>query len=226
MKKITHLLIVLMLLCGLLLSCNFSDDSNGDAPNGGGSGGNNTQPPASVENVLWSDALAPTIIVGDQDIFGFENQLATHILDVSGNIPEVRASVGDGVAREISIGETGSSLSRKAYIKLDDTFNLSIVKDNGDSAWLILAQNGNIAVAYSDTFAKKAAVEYIMKNCGDMTYAPKNGVVAKGSFNTEENLVNIREEFRAPMFEAVAKELGNGAANALKKIYGFYDEDL
>lgn len=225
MKKITYLLVILSLVCGLLLSCAPSDDGGGDNSGNSGTGGGNT-PPANEENILWSDTLAPTIIVGDQDIFGFENQLATHIFDISGNIPEVRASVGDGVVREISLGETGSSLSKKAYVRLDDTFNLSLLDDNGDSAWIILSSGGNIAVAYTDTFAKKAAVEYIIKNCTDMTYAPKNGVVAKESFNTEEYLIGIREEFKAPMFDAVAKELGEGAAAMLKKLYALYDEDL
>lgn len=220
MKKILMLLLTVALCAGALASC-----APEDSGNVGDNGGTQT-PPVAEGTVLWSKALVPTIIVSDQDGFNFENQLATHIFDVTGNIPEVRPSIGEGVAREISLGNTGSALSVKAYNRLDDLFNLSLIENNGDSAWLILASEGKIAIAYTDTFAKKAAVDHIAEKLTSETYSPQNGVVAKGSFKTIEYLRALREEFHAPMFAEVASKLGEAASAALKKLYSLYDEDL
>ena len=117
MKKILILFLAIALCVGALASC-----APEDSGNVGDNGGTQT-PPATDNTVLWSEALSPTIIVSDQDGFNFENQLATHIFDVTGNIPEVRPSIGEGVVREISLGDTGSALSVKAYNRLDDLFN-------------------------------------------------------------------------------------------------------
>ena len=217
---------MLAVFASLLLSCSPEDGNSGGENSGNGGNGGTTNPPVAESTVLWSENLAPTIIVAEQDGFLFENQLATHIFDVSGNIPSVRPATSESVVREISLGNTGSELSVRAYNRLDDIFNLSLIEDNGDSAWLILATEGKIAIAYTDTFAKKAAVDHIVANLTSETYAPKSGVVAKGSFKTVEYLHELREEYQAPMFAEIASVLGEKGAAALKKLYALYDEDL
>ncbi|MBQ8322272.1 MAG: hypothetical protein IJX92_07915 [Clostridia bacterium] len=212
MKKIIGLFLLLTLLCALMVSCGPKDSQDGEA--------------SASDDCVWSSTVAPVIIVSDQDIFNYFSKVQSHVYQTTGKYPEIRSSYSDSITHEISLGETGSPLAKMAYRYLDDVFNLSMLDAKGQSAWLIYADGGSIAVAYSDTLAKKEAVNYITSNLTAPTYSPAKGVVSSGVFNTEEYIINLREESQASAFSDIEKALGADARDALARLYKLYDEDL
>ncbi len=227
MKKIL-LLILSLLVCLALVSCNSNDgdSAGGNQSSDGDNSGNNGSSSTPLGNAVWSENLSTLILVSDSDNYGIVDVLSTHIYETSGKVPQIKGEDTQGNYGRIIVGDNGSELAKKAYKKLDDYANLQGLFDLKRSAWLIWSENGTMVIAYSDTLAKKHAIDYIAENYKNTEFAPANGTVAKTIFDIEEYLTELRAEEQEPYFDDIEEILGSDATAAFKKLYGIFDEDL
>ena len=230
MKK-TLLLIAILCLTAMLFSCQVIDtvrDTAGDiignitGDNAGqGDGGNNSVEVQAAP--IWSADITATLVYGEEC-----NELSTlssHIADKSGRTPETASSDLGLTDNEIVIGNVGRSISDTAYLKLDRFADFYSLEESGESAYLIYAEDGSMAIAYSDVYARYAAVKYIVENLTDPALAVE-GVVACDSFNTVEFIAAEREAARDAAFAAAETEIGKEAADILRQLYDLFDEGI
>ena len=214
MKKSITLLLLSLVITALFASCTPSEEEQ-------------NVPPAS-ENAVWGAGIDTYLVVdgSDWDVFSLPNKLQSYVSTLSGSKITLRDKSNDSMKHIISLGDTGTAISGRAYQALDDLFNASSAYDSGTSSWLIYAESGSLAIAYTDTLAKIEAVNYIMTRITDSTYEPSRGLVYSGSFDTRERLDVLRDESRKEELVYVETKLGKSAADALIKLYSLYDEEL
>ena len=213
MKKSITSLLLLLALTVLFVSCTPSEEQE-ETPAG--------------ENAVWGAGIDTYLVVdsNDWDVYGLPNKLQSYITSVSGEKTILRDKSDDSMKHIVSLGDTGTAISKKAYQALDDVFNASSAYENGTSSWLIYAESGSLAIAYTDTLAKIEAVNYVMTRIKDSAYEPARGLVYSGSFDTRERLDVLRDESRKEELVYVEETLGKGAADALMRLYSLYDEEL
>ena len=216
MKKLLVLLLVILTCFAFLASCDklgFGDKDQGDKPSN--ESGN--------AEVIWSSDRKATLVFKEEtnDI----SSLYQHIYQQTGIAPATAPMHSAEVKNEVVIGESGRQISKEAYHKLDRYADLYDLVARGESAYLIYAEGGSLAVAYSDTFSRLAAIDYLVDNITGESFAA-DGVVMKSTFKIEEFLIARRDEIRDPEFDKIAEDLGQGSADALRLIYGLYDTEL
>lgn len=216
MKKLILLVIVVLATSSILFSCQgiFGDKTDNVTPDG-----TNEQ----VGTTIWSSDVKATIVTAEEtsDIAS----LRQHIYQKSGIAPGVTPIYSAETTNEIIFGETGRMISDTAYAKLDRYADIYSLEQNGNSAYLIYAEGSSIAIAYSDTFARCAAVEYLIANSDDGSFSA-DGVVSRKVFNTVEFIAEKRNAEREIGFAKVEASLGKEATDALRLVYGLYNEEL
>lgn len=218
MKKLFLLIIVTITAAIMLFSCEWIGGSQVGDDNVIPDNGNH-----SVGSVIWSSDVKATIVVAEEttDI----SSLYQHIFQKSGISPDINPIYSAETSNEIIFGRTGRQISDAAYAKLDRYADLYTLEQDGDSAYLIYAEGDCIAIAYSDTFARYAAVEYLIANSEDGSFTA-DGVVKKDIFNTVEFIAEKRNTEREIGFAKAEEELGEEATDALRLVYSLYDEKL
>ena len=128
-------------------------------------------------------------------------------------------------ANHIILGDHGYTISDTAYELLYKFADIYSLEDNGEAAYLIYADGGSLAVAYSDIFAYNIAINYIIDNLTDREYYA-NGIVKSEIFNILDMTNAEREKIREEQIQTLSPILGEDGVNALAGLYRLYDEDL
>ena len=186
----------------------------------GGNGGGSTGEAVTV----WSPEVKVTIVSDTES--PASNSLYNHIYDLTNYQPEAVTSSASVVSHEIVFGETERAISKTAYERFERFADINELNDLGHSAYLIYVEGDSLAVAYSDIYAKDAAINYIIANYNSDTLALDEGVAVRQEFNTQDFINNYRNEQREAGFKELEKILGAAAVQEIRELYDLYDEDL
>ena len=219
MKKIILLLITLLALFAMF-SCGKNNGGSGDSNGGGNQDGTETG------SVIWSSDIQNVIVVPDDESGDLVNRLSSHVFALSGKEPVISPSTSKEGANEILFGDVGRKISDAAYRRLDRFADLLTIKSEDKSAYLIYAEGGSLAIAFTDYFACLRAVEYIETELTGSVYSPTNGTVAKEVFSTREFIAERREEMRLDGLTVATEILGSEAVAVLSDIYALYTDEL
>ena len=178
--------------------------------------------PSSAETVWASDVKATMVFREETDDI---TSLYQHIYQSTGVAPGTAPAHSAETKNEIVVGDIGREISKTAYLKLDRFADIYSLEEKGSSAYLIYAEGGSIAIAYSDTYARYAAIDYLIENSASGSFTA-NGVVAKSEFNTEDFIAEHRNASREEGFVKVEETLGKEATDALRMIYALFDDDF
>lgn len=218
MKKIL-LFFVVMLTCAVMLtSCRNSSVQDFIDDLFGSDEGN-----TDAAETVWSLGVKTTMVYGEEteDI----SSLYQHIYQKTGVMPDTASADSAEVEHEIVVGDVGREISKTAYVKLDRFTDVYTLWANGCSAYLIYAEGGSIAIAYTDTYARYAAIDYLIKNSGSDSFEA-DGVVAKSEFETQDLITEYRNKAREEDFARIEEELGKETADALRTLYNLFDSRL
>lgn len=228
MKKILLLFIIIVTTLALLCSCGLIDQirglfggegtGEGTGNNGGTNNGGETN-----GTVIWSKDTTPTLVFEEEteDITSLFRHIY-QVIDIAPKMSKLPAAEADN---EIIFGDAGRALSDLAYDKLDRYADLYSLESDGNSAYLIYAEGGSVAVAYSDTYSRYVAVEKLIAFANGETFA-YDGVIAKGIFNTLDFIAERRDIEREKDFAAIEAENGEDVADALRSLYSLYGTEL
>ncbi len=201
MKKLLTLVLMLVVFTTALVSCDFSGNSE----------------------KLWSTQF-DTVIVADATADDVK-PIVNHVYNLTMKSPALVAPSTAKADHEIVIGDVGRDISDSAYSKFDRFVDVDSIADEGQSAYLIYAEGGSIAIAYSDIYARDAAITYVVENLTTVDVAPKGTLVRK-MFNTLDFIDAYREAQREQQFAELEETLGIPATEMLKNIYSLYGSDL
>ena len=224
MKKILLLMLSLIIAVTLIVSCDIFGTSTGDNDFTSTLDGvviESTKP--SDGSLIWNGSVKYAIVVDDETLE--VTKLFRYLNDLTLNAPDVINSIDDKHTSYILFGEYDNPASKAAYAKLDRFADIYALAEKGESAFLIYAMDGNLAVAYNGTLARYAAIDYIMS----YIKAPEfyaNGIIAARKFNTAEFVAENRELEREVQFAAMEEYLGKDNVDALRRFYNLYDEDI
>ena len=151
------------------------------------------------------------------------NALAAKISNATGSEVTVSDGIGDAVNFEIVIGDTTRGISASAYKVLG---RIADEEAEGNTTYVIYSDSGAIAIAYDSAYSRDAAIDYFVEYCLTGLFEYKSGTVASNSIPLTSYLAEIREAEREEGFSAVAEALGEDTAEALRKLYLLYDEEI
>ena len=209
MKKLLTLTLMLTLLLLSLASCKLGGDSGDEE--------------LITPDTVWSASI-DTVIVTDSAMKEID-KLVSHVNTLTGKPPAVVVTTTSPAAHEIVLDKGARPISEKAYAKLDRYVDLAAVAEEEQSAYIIYAEGGSVAIAYSDDYAKAAAINYIVANITDATYTD-GGVVVSQVFKTSDFVDQQRKEEQNKAFAEIEDQLGGSATEILKMIYDLYGSEL
>ena len=124
---------------------------------------------------------------------------------------------------ELIIGKSERAISSTAYRRLE----ISLDDAEGYAGWLIYAKNGDVAVVYSSSVARRFALSALEALCkeGDI-FALEDGIAAEDKFYTSDKVDEIRESEREAGFLELESIIGKAATDELRNLYMFYDKEL
>jgi hypothetical protein len=237
MKKLLTLLLLTLTLMLALASCQIGDTGDGGSQgsgsgdsSGSGSGdssgsddGGSATPDAPSAEVIWSPGTN-TVIVTDEPSSKIA-PLQSHISALTGKAPTVAGPNSESAHNEIIVGKADRALAEVAYRRLERYADSITLADRLESAYLICAEDGSLAIAYSDLYARDAAIEYITENFKAQTFA-REGTLYRATFSTIGFVNEKNEAMREAGFEALIPTLGESAVDALRGLYSLYTSDL
>ncbi len=222
MKKILLFILTVCLSLCLFASCSDSDKDNAGSQNQGGATGEEITGGATV----WSMSVIPTLVEAEDDVFNLSDNIYLHIKTATGKSPELADSISSDKSNFIVVGKVDCALATEAYRRFNDYVNVDELFDNRQSAWLIYAKDGSLAIAYSDILAKKDAIDYLVSVAKGVSFAPANGIFAKETLEIEEYIQELRAAEQSAEMEVIGSVLGAEALSSFKALYSIYDEDL
>ena len=178
--------------------------------------------PADGE-LIWSPDMALKIVAEAED--NATGKLVYHFYSNWGRKPELVAPDKQAGAGKIILGNLGYAITDKANELLSKYADNYILEENGESAFLIYADGGSLAVTYTDIYSYNAAVDYIIDNLHDREFYA-SGVVEAKIFNIKEFIASERDKEREKVFVKIEETLGKEATDELRRIYTLYNEDL
>lgn len=221
MRKLTVLILVLIVASLAMFSC------EGGTPSTGGTGGG-----------VFSEGNAPALIFAD-DVAGDEQaSIYQAVKTATGVIPEYGDDSLEEIECEIVVGNTSRAISRKAYRKLR-----TVQKTNDyEVAYVIYASGRSVAIAYDediDDLGMKFAVEYFVNNylSGKTELKLTPGLVYSGTRSVLDYYAAIDAEKNEIRWQALIDEvnkdaggdaggLGEELVKAFKSLYSIYDTDV
>nr|MBE6544708.1 hypothetical protein [Oscillospiraceae bacterium] len=235
MRKILLLFVIIVTVLALLCSCELVDKAGeffGSITGGNGtSGGNGITDDNGDTNddgnktaaVIWSQDVTPTLVFEEEmeDV----TSLFHHIYQVIGVAPKMSKLPAEEVENEIIIGDVGRQISDTAYLKLDRFADFYSLEAEGNSAYLIYAEGGNLSIAYSDIFSRYAAIDWLIANAADDTFAA-DGVVARQEFDTQDFIAGYRNAGREESFAMIEKTFGTETTDAVRMLCNLFDYRL
>ena len=200
MKKLAYLLTTLIAVTFCLTGCLVPGGTN-----------------ATPEGTIYAPGSTLHLIV-EQDSEHFnESEIWNKMILESNVTPIIAADDGQTYANEIIIGNTSHPLSQKALAYLNGR-NLS----EDTAAFLLYVEGCSLALVYKDDFSAPFALEYFYKNClGNTTYAPGADYKHIESFSISE----YKENQWVNRWDVYNDLISGDAINAMKALYGLFDED-
>ncbi len=131
---------------------------------------------------------------------------------------------------EMSLGDVGLPISDEAYDILADYISeagyqdFDALSDAGAGAYLIYAESNSVAIAYTDLYARGAALQYVYENMTSST--ADDGVITSGTINILQFIAENRAYHQQEALWAVEEHLGTNVVEALLELYALIDEDL
>ena len=173
--------------------------------------------------IIWSENIETYIITNENT--QFIQPLCNHLNNLTGKTPSILDPSMMDKAHEIIVGEVDRSISATAYSKFRNYVDLTELNSNRQSAYLIYAEGGSLALAYNDLYSRDAAIQYITENLTKESY-DATGVIKSSTFYIRDFVNEQREKQREAGLEALVEEYGRETVDALKTIYKLYDENL
>ncbi len=221
MKKLTVLILTLIIASLAMFSC-----GDGSSPSADGAG------------KVFSPDNAPLLVFADGVSNDEQTALYQAIKTATGIIPEYGDDTMEQLEREIVVGNTSRSISRKAYRKLR-----TVQKTNDyEVAYVIYASGNSVAIAFDDDvdeLGAKFAVEHFVNNyvSGKTELKLTPGVVYKGTRSVLDYYGAIDEAKNEVRWQALIDEvnkdaggdangLGEELVKAFKALYSIYDTDV
>lgn len=209
MKRILSIALVVSAFLLCLTSCGWF-----------GGGNNENQ---DKNDYIWSSEFESFIVCEEQT--KDTERVRTHVTFSTGTPPKVISPDGEVRAHEIVFGDVGREISDEAYSRLDRRADLLALKSQKQSAYLIYAHNGSLAIAYSDIYARAIAVDYIVENIKDEKFTYE-GVLAFEQKSTKDIVDDYREEELSKAVENLGMEMSDESAAALENFYLLYGSEL
>ena len=155
--------------------CDYSSNSGGN--NGGNEG----------DMLVWSPTQNVVLVAEEET--SMIGKLRKHFYDNVTHIAPEIVKPGTFGPNQIIFGDLGYDITNTAYKKLDRLVDSYTLAENGESAFLIYAEGGSLAVAYSDVYSAAAAINYIIENLNFATYYASD-VVATDVFNIKNFILH------------------------------------
>lgn len=206
MKRTVNLILLLLIALVSLASCQFLPVNTG-----------------KDSSYIWSDSIETSIITSEHT--QFIHPLCNHLNSLTGKTPAILDPSIIDKEHEIVIGKVDRAIATTAYSKFESYANASELKSNGQSAYLIYAEGGSLALAYNDLYGRDAAINYVIENLTEAKYEA-NGVIKSETFYILDFVNSERESKREEGFAALLDEYGSETVEALRTIYKLYDENL
>lgn len=209
MKRILSVTLILSSLLLCLVSCNWFGDGNGDE--------------SEKDGYIWSSEFESFIVCEEQT--KDTERVRTHVLVSASISPKVISPDENVRAHEIVFGDVGREISDEAYSRLDRRADLLALRSQKQSAYLIYAHNGSLAIAYSDIYARAIAVDYIVENL-KVEHFTFEGVVAYDLVSTADIVDGYRKEAIAKEVSALRVSLSDETVDAIERFYALYGSEL
>ncbi|MBO5206687.1 MAG: hypothetical protein J6C09_03790 [Clostridia bacterium] len=228
MKKLLTLLLLTLTLIFALASCQIGDDSGDGSGDGSGSGnsggtGDSGTSGTPTADVIWSPTTN-TVIVSDEPSSKID-PLQSHLSALTGKSPTLEGPNSQKSYNEIIVGKADRTLSDVAYRRLSRYADENVLSDRLESAYIIVAEDGSLAIAYSDLYARDAAIEYITENLKSSTLSVE-GTIYRNTFNTLDFVNEKNQEQREAGFAKLEPVMGESAVDALRGLYSLYTSDI
>ncbi len=213
MKKILSLTLIMILVLASLASCKLF----------GGKDKNDGNTRTDTETLIWSSDIDTVIVAEDSTTDSVA--LRFHIFSLTNKTLTVAKPTDGARTHEIIFGDVGRTLSDAAYSKLDRRYDLINLETIGHSAYLIYAESGSLAIAYSDIYARAAATKYIIENITSADFAYE-GILAADSQKTVEYVNSFRESELYAEVENLKMYLDGEIVDSLMNFYTLYGSEL
>ncbi len=197
MKKLFLIITVLTML--LLASCEKPgpDDNNG----------NN-----SSDSVVWD---SETEVYFVSNISGQERQnISDKFTDLTANYLTPYSEDKEKMPHEVVIGPTTRPISQAAYHLLER----NMTEDDDAEGYVVLVQDGSVAVAYSSEAAYTEAMNAFYDNCCVSDYSADNGPVYWDFYSLRARAEQNREAMYEAGFAKLEQQLTEGGAENAKEI--------
>ena len=221
MKKLFLIITVLAML--LLVSCNDTGNSSG-SQGGDGTTQGSYDP---TKPLIWNPETDVYVISSAGDA---RTQLISDMFtELTGNVLMPSSDANEKNAHELVIGQSSRPISQAAYHLLDR----NMTEDEDAEGYVVLVQDGSVAVAYSSDAAYNEAINAFYENCCVPNYYADNGPVFWDFYSLSLRAEENRDKMYAEGFANLEKKLtAAGATNAaeiakgVKTYYSLLSTDL
>ena len=213
MKKL--FLIITVLVMTLLVSC------NGTGNNGQQSGGGTSQGSYDPSKPLIWNPETDVYLVSSAGVER-DQIISDEFTELTGNILMPSSDANGKNEHELVIGQSTRPISQAAYHLLDR----NMTEDEDAEGYVVLVQDGSVAVAYSSDAAYSAAMEAFYNNCCFPNYHADNGPVFWDfyslSLRAEENRDKMYTEGFAKLEAVLVEDGAKDAAAIVKELKNYY----
>jgi len=216
MKKSLVLLAIFVLVSVLLCSCKiFVKDNDKDNTDNSQNG--------TADSAFFGEGKQFYFVEGEGVTLQNKiDEIFNHVSYSTYVYPKFITSAEMGGENEIVFGKCDRAISQKAYQLLDKLYT----NTDNESAWVIYVKDNSACVAFDSNQAMTRAISYFEKNLLSNDFGTKSGVVAYEHFDKLEAASEEREAKHEAAFEKIEYIIGRESVEALKKLYGLYDEEL
>ena len=229
MKK---LFLVIALLAALMLSsCSILENlgglQNGGNGNGTQNGGGSGQVDASGKPLIWNIQTDVYLV---SDIQGAKRQtVSDKFTELTGNTLKPYSDTKAQMAHELVIGPSTRPISQAAYNLLDR----NMTDDEDPEGYVILVQDGSVAIAYTSDAAYTEAIAAFYTHCGFSDYYADNGPVFWDFYSLSARAEQKRDKMYNEGFAKLEATLVAGGCEdasaivrELKNYYGLFSTDM
>ena len=158
-------------------------------------------------------------VVLDEDAERWEQDII-ELFSNSGIVFAMSDTIPAG-AKVLSVGDVGAGASETAHTVLSRSYD----ELDGTASYILYVKDGCLALAYDSMLGRYAALEYFFEQYENLDLS-KSGTVVKEQFDSLAYATEKREEMREEGFAALGGKISDGAVEALRNLYGMYDERI
>ena len=214
MKKCLLLFAIFAIVSTIICSCKIkTTDKNGGI----------ASPPPVTDTGFFGNGKQFYFVAGEGvSLQNKIDNIYSHVNQATGEFPIFITSSDKGGEYEIVFGRSDRKISKKAYEMLDRYYS----GIPNESVWAIYLSGGSICVTFDTNQAMMRAIAYFEDNLLNEALGTKEGVLAHESFDVYEKAREEREEKHTEAFNKLESQIGVEAVEALKDLFGLYDEGL